>query len=398
MATASRQYDLVLLGATGYTGNLTAEHITKHLPEDLKWAISGRNISKLQALISNLQVLHPDHQPPSIEVTDLSQASIDALVRKTKILPTTVGPYHRYGTPIIEACAHAGTHYLDSTGETPWVYDVAHKYHDLVRSNGAIMIPQCAEESAPADLVAFLRSSFLREKTGHATKEFIHSIQEFNNGFSAGTLHSLITVASSYSFQHLRKSLHPYALCVGRSPSSSPFIPKGFTWLGSIKVKEVGLLTDSVIGISDTTVVYRSWSLMDDYGPRFKYWTGMKARNRVTGFLWHWVLAISLPVLLITPLRSQTKSSTTWKSVAYSDSKPSHTAECSMSFERDMYSLTAILLAEAAMVILRPDRENWAMKLGGGVLTPATLGHQFVERVISAGMKMEINLVDKAPE
>lgn len=90
--------------------------------------------------------------------------------------------------------------------------------------------------------------------------------------------------------------------------------------------------------------------------------------------------------------RSRETNSTVWKSTAFSESNPTTTAVCNMSFDKDMYSLTAILLAEAAMVLLRPDRINWAQTIGGGVLTPATLGHQYVERVKAAGIQLEVVL------
>src|SRR5262245_46170382 len=129
MSTSSRQYELVLLGATGYTGRLTAEYITKCLPGDLRWAVAGRNSKKLSATVESLRKFDLQRKQPEIETTDISQESLDIIVRKTRVLITTVGPFHQYGTAVIQACANAGTHYIDSTGETPWVYDIAHKYH-----------------------------------------------------------------------------------------------------------------------------------------------------------------------------------------------------------------------------------------------------------------------------
>ncbi|PVH94919.1 hypothetical protein DM02DRAFT_692005 [Periconia macrospinosa] len=411
MSTTTRQYDFILLGATGYTGQLTATHIFKNLPLDLNWAVAGRNSSKLQSLVTELQKFNPDRAPPSIEVNDFSKPNLETLVAKARVVITTVGPFHLHGTPIIEACARAGTHYLDSTGETPWVYDVTHKYHSLARDNGTILIPHCAQESAPADLVAFLLTSAIREKTGRGTKQLVHSIQKFENDMSGGTLRSLISVAESYPFRHLKESVKPYALCDDKvTPRDEPFRPKGYAWKGSATIKGLGRLSDSVIGIPDTNLVYRSWSLMkEDYGSEFRYWTGMTTKGAVSGFFWHWMMALSLPMLLVAPLRwimlklvpahgdgpseeSQSKSSTVWKSIAHSEADPKITAVCDMSFDRDMYSLTAITLSEAAMVLLRPDRENPAQKIGGGVLTPATLGYQYVERVRAAGLKVQVKI------
>ncbi|KAL1608498.1 hypothetical protein SLS60_003440 [Paraconiothyrium brasiliense] len=298
--TKSREYDLVLYGSTGYTGVLTAQYITKHLPSDLRWAIAGRTVSKLNALLSTLAALRPDRPPPSVETIGHTNDAILALARKTRVLITTVGPFHLYGSLVLEACAATGTHYVDSTGETPWVYEVAHKYHELAKRNGACLITQCAMDSAPADLAAYALVRFLREKCDANTKDVVHSIQEWKNGMSGGTLHSLIGVAGSYPFAHLKESIKPLALCLdGVRPKEQP---RMFGWSGTKREDNIGLLTDSVIGIPDATLVYRSWSLMD-YGEGFSYFTGMKATNRVSGFFWHAGLIASLPMLLVSPMR-----------------------------------------------------------------------------------------------
>lgn len=117
---------------------------------------------------------------------------------------------------------------------------------------------------------------------------------------SGGTLHSLIGVAGAYPFKHLKESIAPLALCVeGVHPKIKP---RAFGLSDTRREEEVGLLTNSVIGIPDTGLVYRSWSLMK-YGDAFSYFTGMKAENRVSGFFWNAGMMASLPMSLISPLR-----------------------------------------------------------------------------------------------
>lgn len=116
----SRQYECVVFGASGYTGKYTAEHITTHLPTDFKWAVAGRSQDKLKRLVDELKLLNPDRQQPEIEIAQLEKNDLLNLAKKTKVLITTVGPYHKYGTAVVEACAETGTHYLDVTGEVPW--------------------------------------------------------------------------------------------------------------------------------------------------------------------------------------------------------------------------------------------------------------------------------------
>ena len=111
----------MLLGATGYTGKYCAEHIVTHLPTDLKWAIAGRSTSKLCTLLDDIKLLDPDRLHPGIEVASLTTEDLNALARKTQVLINTVGPYYRYGTPVVEACAKNGTHYLDVYVFDPWL-------------------------------------------------------------------------------------------------------------------------------------------------------------------------------------------------------------------------------------------------------------------------------------
>jgi short subunit dehydrogenase-like uncharacterized protein len=113
MSSLERQYELILLGATGYTGKYCVEHIVKYLPTNLVWAVAGRNASKLNKILQEIKSLNPDRLVPGVEVTSLDSNDLDSLTKKTKCLVTTVGPYHVYGSPVVEACARNGTHYVD---------------------------------------------------------------------------------------------------------------------------------------------------------------------------------------------------------------------------------------------------------------------------------------------
>lgn len=123
MSTPRREYELVLLGATGYTGKYCAEHVVTHLPTDLRWAVAGRSASKLSSLLEEIKSLNPDRLHPGLEVASLTPKDLNALARKTQLLINTVGPYHRYSTPVVEACANNGTHYLDVYASDPLAPD-----------------------------------------------------------------------------------------------------------------------------------------------------------------------------------------------------------------------------------------------------------------------------------
>ncbi len=109
----TRQYDIILLGASGYTGKLCAEHIVSSLPTNLKWAVAGRSAPKLQSLVDQIRDLNHDRLDPEILTVELTPVELEVLARRTTVLLNTVGPYHLYSTPVVEACAKNGTHYLD---------------------------------------------------------------------------------------------------------------------------------------------------------------------------------------------------------------------------------------------------------------------------------------------
>lgn len=126
---AERQYEIVLLGATGYTGQLAAKYVQQHVSTDLVWAIAGRDESKLRKLAQELKIMNPDRIQPgqsrprclemhadtsiAIEVASLDDTQLTSLALKAKILMTTLGPYAKFGEPVVKACVEAGTHYLD---------------------------------------------------------------------------------------------------------------------------------------------------------------------------------------------------------------------------------------------------------------------------------------------
>jgi len=111
---ASRTYELVLFGASGYTGVYCAEHVAKLLPTDLVWAVSGRSTSKLQNVVDECRRLNPDRKAPDIETCSLDSTELDALAKKTKCIVNCVGPYALYGEPVLKACAENGTSYIDT--------------------------------------------------------------------------------------------------------------------------------------------------------------------------------------------------------------------------------------------------------------------------------------------
>lgn len=306
MATKETQYECILLGATGYTGRFTAEHITSSLPTDFRWAVAGRNEAKLQSLVDDLRTLNPDRAPPAIEVAQHNKDDLLNLAKKARVLITTVGPYHKYGTPVLAACAETGTHYVDATGELPWVYDMIQAYDAKAKASGSIIISQCGVESAPTDIMCWALVSHIRETLHVGTAEFIHVIREIVGVPSGGTFATLLSIFDEYSWRDFAKKAHPFSLtAVPRSSSgkSRPILEKV---TGVRTVSDLGTLTDSIQGPTDAPIVNRTWSLYDGgsfYGPNFSFSAYSHTRNIFTGFLYHLAFSLGLLALLMPPLR-----------------------------------------------------------------------------------------------
>ncbi|RKL36826.1 hypothetical protein BFJ72_g8027 [Fusarium proliferatum] len=413
-----RQYDIVVLGATGYTGKLTAEYISMHLATDLKWALAGRNSGKLKAVVEECQKLNPDRLPPAIEVVNLNDADLSVLAKKTCILVTTIGPYSLYGEHAYRVCAEAGTHYVDVTGEAAWVHKMIKKYEATAKQTGAILIPQAGIESAPADLITWTMAKAIRTDLGSQTRDVVVSLHKINSAPSGGTLATALSIWDVFSLQEIKEASSPYA----QSPvkHKDPTRPKSSILqmiFGVRTVPNLGLQTTSVTNSTDVAVVERTWGLLSStpsrkdefYGPNFVWVEHMKARNWLHGIFIHWLLIVGGVLLVsVAPLRNflkkrvyqpgegakredTAKDEIEYRGIAYPDSEKAagKAALCRMWYHGGMYFLTGMLLAEIAATILEDDIE-----LDGGSYTPACLGQGLVDRLDKSGFRTDVKIID----
>ncbi|KPM43505.1 hypothetical protein AK830_g3076 [Neonectria ditissima] len=413
-----RQYDIVVFGATGYTGKLTAEYITKNLPTDLKWAVAGRSEAKLQAVVDDCKRLNPDRIAPAIEVASLNAEELSALAKKTCVLVTTVGPYAVYGEHAFKACAEHGTHYVDVTGEAAWVHKMIKKYEETARASGAVLFPQAGVESSPPDLATWALAKAIRTELGVPTKDVKLSLHNISSTPSGGSLATALGLFDVFSIEEVKAASSPYA----QSPIShaEPSRPKDSILekiLGVRTVPNLGMLTTSPMGSTDIAVVERTWGLLSEtpsrkdqfYGPRFTWAEYLKTRNWLSGVFLHWMLMVGIVLLAFVPSvrallkrrvfqpgegakREDTENEEIeYRGVAYPDSeKPiGKIAYCRTFHRGGMYYLTGMLLAETAATILEDDNE-----LGGGIYTPACLGQGLIDRLDKAGLKFEVKLLD----
>ncbi|OAA54135.1 saccharopine dehydrogenase [Niveomyces insectorum RCEF 264] len=413
-----RTYDLVVFGATGYTGVYLTEYITTSLPTDLKWALAGRSHDKLTALAANLKQLNPDRLQPAIETCGIDNAELAGLAKKTFVLITTVGPYGAYGEPAFKACAENGTHYLDVTGEVPFVARMVRKYEAAAKASGALMFPQSGVESAPADLVAWTVAKVNRTQLQAKTADVTAALR-LKAMPSGGTYLTALTALDVFSVQELRTSLAPFAL----SPEKRDHPRRGrwtlLSWLtGLVTVRNLGLMTTSLMGATNASQVERTWGLLasmparqaEAYGPRFSFVEYAKARNWFQGAVMHLTLAFASVLLAVCPpfrwlakrfvyqpgegptREANKKDRFEYRAVGNPDlnaGPPRQQAFCRAAYNGGVYTMTGMLVAEAAMTLLEDD-----IKLNGGIYTPSFLGQSYIDRLDRAGLKFESKVID----
>src|SRR5690606_30319979 len=151
-----REYDIVVFGATGFTGGLTAEYLAAHVPEGCRWALAGRNTTKLEAVRERLAAIEPSCADlPLVQADVTDPASLARVAESARVVATTVGPYLEYGEPLVAACAEAGTDYVDLTGEPEFVDRMYLAHHETARRTGARIVHACGFDSIPYDLGVF---------------------------------------------------------------------------------------------------------------------------------------------------------------------------------------------------------------------------------------------------
>ncbi|MET8858888.1 saccharopine dehydrogenase NADP-binding domain-containing protein [Streptomyces sp. NPDC004579] len=250
-----RAYDIVLFGATGFVGELTAEYLAAHAPEGLRWAIAGRSAEKLERLRERLGgapgVLRAD-------VTD--PASVGELARQARVVASTVGPYITYGEELVAACADAGTDYLDLTGEPEFV-DLMYVRHDArARETGARLVHACGFDSIPHDLGAYFTVRQLPEDVPLRVEGFVRSQAMFSGGTFASALNQF--ARGRHMLAAARERRHHEPRLMGRRVEAPLGAPRF--------AKEVGAWALPLPTI-DAQVVQRSARALARYGPDFRY-------------------------------------------------------------------------------------------------------------------------------
>jgi short subunit dehydrogenase-like uncharacterized protein len=297
----TREHDLVIYGATGYVGALITDYLARAAPAGARIALGGRSRQRLESLQAKLSGAARDW--PLVVADAADPIAMENLAASTKVVATTVGPYARYGIGLVEACATAGTHYADLTGETLFHRDMIDKFDKTAQDSGARIVHSCGFDSIPSDLgVLMLHERTLEDGTGPLVE--VRTTAFMRGGFSGGTLDTLrVTLEEAKQPDRRRILGDPYGLSPNRSaepdlrqPTDMPRPAKrGSTWTGPF-----------VMASYNTRVVRRSNALQDwaygrdlRYGEVAGYGGGVSGAATAFGFtagLGGLVAAMRLPV------------------------------------------------------------------------------------------------------
>lgn len=283
----SRPFDLVVFGATGFTGRQAAHYVAAHVPPGTRWAVAGRNRAKLD------EIQAATAAPHQVVCDAQSAVDVDALARQARVVITTVGPYSRYGTALFAACAANGTHYTDITGETPWVRRMIDVHGATAERSGAVMVPLCGFDSIPSDLGTWMMVDWIRREWGQGTRD-VRAAFKMRGGFNGGTLDSALAMAEHGTQRELGDPFllnpegtrpEPPVRKRSRDLRKPMLDPRFGTWVTPFLMAEV-----------NTRVVRRSAALWQargqgqGYGDAFAYGESMAVRSRAQA----WGVALGL--------------------------------------------------------------------------------------------------------
>ncbi|OPG08434.1 saccharopine dehydrogenase [Streptomyces sp. GKU 895] len=380
-----RPYDIVLFGATGFVGTLTAQYLAAHAPEGLRWAIAGRSEEKLEALRERLPggaeigVLRADVADP---------ASLRALAEHARVVATTVGPYVTYGEELVAACAETGADYLDLTGEPEFV-DLMYVRHDArARETGARLVHACGFDSVPHDLGAYFTVRQLPEGVPLRVDGFVRADAMFSGGTFASALNQFARGRQMLAAARDRGRHEPRL--VGRRATTPNGAPR---FAGEVGTWALPLPT------IDAQIVGRSARALERYGPDFRYRHYAAVRRLPVAVGGIAAVGALFAAAQLPPARrwlsgrvrpgdgpSAEKRAKSWFSVRFVGEGGGRQVFTEVSGGDPGYDETAKMFAEAALCLAFDDLPATA----GQVTTAVAMGDALIERLRAAGIVFRV--------
>lgn len=284
-STTAREFDVIVWGATGFTGTLVAEYLLRQYGSDgdLRWAIAGRSPDKLDELRDSLDV-----EPEALEtiVADsFDSDSLEDLASRTRVVITTVGPYALYGSALVEACVGAGTHYCDLAGEVQWIRAMIDQHHQRARETGARIVHCCGFDSVPMDMGVWFLQDRAKQKYGQYCNSITMLVKATKGTASGGTLASIMNILqeSSEDRNVARVLVDPYSL----NPEGEREGPDGRDQQSAVYCEDADSWTAPfVMAMINCKVVRRSHALLGyPYGKDFRYQEAVMTGDGVPGYL-----------------------------------------------------------------------------------------------------------------
>lgn len=396
-----REFDVIVFGATGFTGRLVAEYFAEIAAQQrLRWAIAGRDRAKLErvreALGAEVAVLVGDA---------MDESAMRALARRTRVVLSTVGPFARYGSALVAACVAEATDYCDTTGEAQWVRAMIDQHHERAKATGARIVHCCGYDSVPSDIGTLALFDRCEKKLGVKLARIDHYAGEVRGGVSGGTIASMVNVMEEASRNPaLRRLLSdPYSL------NPEPRLT------GPDVNEEIRVRFDSrwgfwtapwIMAAVNSRVVRRSNAMMGfRYGQGFRYSEamstgagpkGLARATLATATLAGAFIALQpakLRALLSERVLPKPGEGPSRESIErgffvsrFIGEAPGTQARLTIRGQRDPgYGATARMIAQSALALLQDERVS-----DGGVLTPASaIGLQLVPRLERVGIRFE---------
>lgn len=388
--SSTREYDVIVYGATGYTGRLVAEYMAKQygVEGDVKWAMAGRSRQKLEQVRDEIGA--PKNTP--LVVADANDpASMKAMVESAKVICTTVGPYQLYGEPLVKACAEAGTGYVDLCGEPAWMRKMIDTYEAKAKQTGARIVFSCGFDSIPFDLGVFFVQEEAKKRFGAAAPRVKGRVRAMEGKFSGGTAASFkATMAAAGKDPMVVESMrNPFVLTPGFTGPEQP--------LGMSPMEDPatgGWVAPFIMAAINTRNVHRSNFLMGHpYGKDFVYdemvitgpgEAGKQAAKALSSVN---PLGGKVPQPGEGPTKEERESGH-YNVLFIAEAKDGRTVKAGVTGDKDPgYASTSKMIAESAICLAK----NEGVK-AGGVYTPApAFGMPLVERLCkNAGLTFKI--------
>lgn len=379
---STRDFDVVLYGATGFVGRQTVDYFIRNAPKELRWAIAGRNHAKLAALGAGVPIL-------TAEARD--QADIDAMVAKTRVIMTTAGPFKLYGDPIVDACVRLGTHYVDISGEPARIRALINRYHSSAKAAGVKIVNFCGMSSAPSDLGVYLLNKEFGGRLREAKGYFRLGGVSLNGGTIASISHAYETGVAA-----LEKNVFLLNPEGGRRPTPVELDPKGVRYDREVKA----WTTASPMGPSNTravrrsgvlnghSIVYQEYATYPGYFNAWQFNTMIGLFNAAMG-----VKAVRQFVQKKVPPGSgpsEADMDAGWFELKiFGKSDSGQSAMVTMEGKGDIGNrITVKCVCESALAI---GLSEAALPVAFGVLTPSVaFGDVLAQRLVSAGIKIGI--------